>query len=610
MRTRQLSGWLASLRRLGEDQQGAAMMILGLAVIPLFVLMGLAVDVGRGYMVKSKLSYAIDSAGLAGGRAFETDLREEDIMMFFEANFPPNYMESDIEGGKPTVIFNDQENTILIEATAIVPTRFMGVAGVHEMRVHARTLIQRELQGMELALVMDNTGSMRGSKMSAMKDAATDLVNILYGSRDEIENFWVALVPYAATVNIGSQHTDWLIQQSYDPDAAWQNADPDSSERFGYHPDHFQPTTWKGCVEARGYPRDSNDDPPSVEGWYPHLWRTTLRNFENVEWEFDEDEYVIIVKNEDVDPVTKSSNRLYTQGAPEHSGDDPEDVEYDPNDRETWGPYIQGDNEWDPDGPLSSLREDNNDQNRGTGPNLGCGPAITPLVTQKSVVQAAIDEMQPWHRGGTMANLGLAWGWRVLSPRWRTLWDDSADPALLPLDYDEPNMEKVVILLTDGNNEWYDWMGPEGSSDAGGNCSSDNDGLWPPRGLPGDNNSKRTPCRDLRTAFPGADYTGYARLSEGRLGTTNKGTAENLLDSRMLEMCTAMKNAGKLTPADKDGIIIYTITFGGTPNSGTQTLYRNCATTPDKYFHAPSESVLKQAFVQIADELSNLRIAE
>jgi hypothetical protein len=400
MRTRQLSGWLASLRRLGEDQQGAAMMILGLAVIPLFVLMGLAVDVGRGYMVKSKLSYAIDSAGLAGGRAFETDLREEDIMMFFEANFPPNYMESEIEGGEPSVTFNDEENTILIEATAIVPTRFMGVAGVHEMRVHARTLIQRELRGMELALVMDNTGSMRGSKMTSMKSAATNLVNILYGSREEVENFWVALVPYVATVNVGSQHTDWLIHESYDPDAAWQNADPDSSERFGYHEGHYAPTTWRGCVEARPYPRDSNDDPPSVEGWYPHLWRTTLRNFENDEWEFDDDDYVIIVKDDDVEPVTKSSNRLYTQGAPAHSGDTPDVVEYDPNDQETWGPYIPGDNEWNPDGPLSSLSEENLAQNHGTGPNLGCGPAITPLVTQKSVVQAAIDEMQPWHRGG------------------------------------------------------------------------------------------------------------------------------------------------------------------------------------------------------------------
>ena len=105
----------------------------------------------------------------------------------------------------------------------------------------------------------------------------------------------------------------------------------------------------------------------------------------------------------------------------------------------------------------------------------------------------------------------------------------------------------------------------------------------------------------MRSDFPGADYTAYARLSEGRLGTTNRGTAENLLDSRMLEMCTAMKTAS---------IIIYTITFGGTPNSGTQTLYRNCATDPEMYFHAPSDSELQQAFVQIADELSNLRIAE
>ncbi len=71
---------------------------------------------------------------------------------------------------------------------------------------------------------------------------------------------------------------------------------------------------------------------------------------------------------------------------------------------------------------------------------------------------AAIDEMGPWHRGGTMANLGLAWGWRVLSPEWRGLWGGDT-PEELPLDYHTPNMHKVIILLTDGNNEWYDWPG-------------------------------------------------------------------------------------------------------------------------------------------------------
>ena len=85
--------------------------------------------------------------------------------------------------------FDDEENTITIEATATIPTRFMSVAGVHEMTVSARTVIQRELQGMELVLVMDNTGSMRSAARSRDEGRGDELIDILYGSRDEVENF-------------------------------------------------------------------------------------------------------------------------------------------------------------------------------------------------------------------------------------------------------------------------------------------------------------------------------------------------------------------------------------------------------------------------------------
>jgi hypothetical protein len=44
------------------------------------------------------------------------------------------------------------------------------------------------------------------------------------------------------------------------------------------------------------------------------------------------------------------------------------------------------------------------------------------------------------------------------------------------------------------------------------------------------------------------------------------------------------------------GIIIYTITFGSVPSSATQTLYRNCATQPAYYFHAPDNATLRTAF--------------
>ena len=201
----------AAWTRLLAEQRGAVAAIMGLAIIPLFAVVGLAIDTGRGYMLKSKLSYAIDAAGLAGGRAFDTDHRREDILMFFEANFPTHYMSSELLPDHPLITFDDAQNTITIEASATIPTYFMKVVGVREVTVSARTVIQRELRGMELVLVMDNTGSMRGNGgMDAMKPAATDLINILYGDRETVPQFWVGVVPYAASVNIGTQHEDWL----------------------------------------------------------------------------------------------------------------------------------------------------------------------------------------------------------------------------------------------------------------------------------------------------------------------------------------------------------------------------------------------------------------
>lgn len=539
--------------RLVADERGAIVAILAFAVIPIFAAVGLAIDVGRSYFLQSKLSYAIDSAGLAGGRAFDSEDRLGDALMFFEANFAQGNGGASLNPGSPSVTFDDQNNTIVVEATASMPTHFLSIAGIEEMSVSARAVIQREMRGMELVLAMDNTGSMRSSgKMDAMKDAATDLVDILYGDRETVPNFWVGLVPYAATVNIGAEHTDWLVQQSADMDAAWLSADPDSDERFGYHPDHFQPTTWKGCVEARDYPNDSNDVTASEEAWYPHLWRSTLGAFAN----------------------------------PHH---DPDASPYDEDDPETWGEYLNGDNDWDPNGSQVDLKEENNAQNEGIGPNLGCGPAITPLVAEKTIVQDAIDEMQPWHRGGTMANLGLAWAWRALSPNWQGLWGGDS-PAELPLAYEAPSMEKVVILLTDGVNQWYDWPGDKWTVDGEDHYS----------GLPGNNKYPGSHDDSFKGDWPGADYTAYGRLSEGRLGTTSNSGAKNEVNDRMLELCESMK---------AEDILLYTITFRLT-DSSTRSLYEDCATTPEHYFDSPSNSDLQQVFVEIANELSNLRIAE
>jgi len=374
-------------------------------------------------------------------------------------------------------------------ATAKVPTSFMQVLNIGSMTVTARAVVNRQVRGLELALVMDNTGSMRsGGKMDAMKDAAAELIDILYGEREEVEDFYVSLVPYAAMVNVGNQREAWLQ---------------------GYNPAGFGATSWKGCVEARidvaGL--DSSDLPPSDGLWNPALWPST----------------------EGVYPST-------------------------------------GDNDWN----NGNIDESNGAQNDGLGPNLGCGPAITPLITRKSDVLTAIDEMLPWHRGGTMANLGLAWGWRTISPQWRGLWGGDT-PAFLPFDYGEDFMDKAVVLLTDGENQWYDW----------------------PVGLPGK--------PDVGT-YPGADYTAYGRLNEERLGAgiDSNSEAKAEINSRMADLCTAMK---------AQNIILFTILFQ-VNDSDTETLYQDCATSPDHFFDAESNGELESVFQTIGTELANLRLSE
>ena len=56
-------------------------------------------------------------------------------------------------------------------------------------------------------------------------------------------------------------------------------------------------------------------------------------------------------------------------------------------------------------------------------------------------------------------------------------------------------------------------------------------------------------------------------------------------------------------------IFIYTITFLLT-DEATKTIYRNCASDPDKYFDSGNNAALQTAFENIAEQLINLRVTK
>ncbi len=199
----------------------------------------------------------------------------------------------------------------------------------------------------------------------------------------------------------------------------------------------------------------------------------------------------------------------------------------------------------------------------GGGYNSGCGSAIVPLTNNRLTAKATIDSLSPsTSYGGTMTNMGLVWGWRSISPRWRGLW--SGVDATRPFDYNVLDNFKALIILTDGENVFTQ-------------CSND------------------TFCRGSATPF------GY--LADGRLsGATDSATAVNNLNSKVTEICDSVRATGTLIYA-----VMFDLPAGA---STTRTLFSNCVGDSSRFFDVVDSNELEQAFQTIAADLTKLRLSK
>ncbi|TNE60953.1 MAG: hypothetical protein EP335_18135 [Alphaproteobacteria bacterium] len=483
---------LRLLRRFRDDSRGSMLPIVAASMLALTGAAGVAIDGARMFYVKDVLQKSLDSAGLAAGHAMEITDMEGDAEEFFAANIAAAGLTPGSTNMQ--VVISDDNKLITLNASATVAATFMSLFGFDEITITASTEVSRETRGMELVLVMDNTGSMRhDSKIGTMKTAAKNLVEAVYGDNETNTNLWVGVVPYITQVNAGNSTLtyNWLSDAGK---TKVNNA--------------YLNTSWKGCLEARDSGEDQTDTPPSLAPFEPYFWEDTDYYY----WDY-------------------SKKKGYYK--------------------------VFEDNDWIDDNNGNKVTIVEGNVSGALGPNRGCGPQITPLVAEKSTVKAAIEEMEPWSFGGTAANLGLVWGWRVISPNWRGQWTGS--PSTLPLDYDEPFMDKIIVILTDGVNEFI----------------SQDDELG------------------------GSDYTAYGRISD--FGFSSISSARDELDDRFDATCQNIKDAG---------VIIYTITFGSTPDADTQAAYAACATKSAFYFHAPTADSLNDAFDTIGRQLSNLRLSK
>ena len=246
------------MRDLLRSEDGSVLPLIGLSIIVLLGSVGLAVDVSRRELAQSRLSNALDAAGLAAGSTVNTTNVTTEVNKYLNANFPSNYVDTTVTNVTVTVSANS--TVIDLSATGTVNTTFGKIFGIRSLPIVATSQVTRSTKGMELVLVMDNTGSMAdNNKLVDMKSAATSLLNILYGSKNTVDNLWVGLVPFSQAVNIGPTRTTWI----------------DTTYKNGLN---WGPTTWAGCVDARYTGRDVTDDPPSLEKFKTYYWPDDANN--------------------------------------------------------------------------------------------------------------------------------------------------------------------------------------------------------------------------------------------------------------------------------------------------------------------------------------------
>lgn len=196
-------------RRISADARGNAAMLFGLA-LPGLILMTLGgVDIHRVSTVRINLQDALDAAALAAARSTYT--QQADIqrvgMDALRANLAAYPQVTLLTTGTTFQLTENQ--TVIADARASVKTLvaniFLPPYGQFMddyLPVGAHSEVTRSSKNVEVALVLDITGSMGGQKLVDMKAAATQLVDIVV---QDLQTPWyskMSLIPYSLGVNL------------------------------------------------------------------------------------------------------------------------------------------------------------------------------------------------------------------------------------------------------------------------------------------------------------------------------------------------------------------------------------------------------------------------
>lgn len=224
-------------RGFSADARGSVAIIFAASISTIFGLVALAIDLNQAVTAGTRLGQVLDAAALAGAKLLDQDSASDseiaDRVQSFMSAQPAILGIPAATYLKLPISIDRSTNTVTVAGAGKLPTRFAGVIGFKTMDISKTASVTYKMKDVELALVLDTTGSMSEvptgdtkTKIESLRTAANIVVDTLYGQAINERGIRIAIAPFSSSVNAGSYATQ-TVQQSGSP------VDPCAVERTG-----------------------------------------------------------------------------------------------------------------------------------------------------------------------------------------------------------------------------------------------------------------------------------------------------------------------------------------------------------------------------------------